>query len=78
MSDNNVRIVSEIDHTWERYAKSGSEHVIPYADLHPHELSSTCWCEPEEDEEAPLNTNRWMHNAADRREEYEIGSRLHH
>lgn len=73
----NNNLVSEIGHTWERYVSCDIQHVVPHADLWPHQLSHACWCRPEEDDGLPYDGQRWMHNAADGREQYEAGDRLH-
>jgi len=46
-------------------------HVIPVDDLHDHEMSSECWCQPGLDHEHWVAT----HNSADGREEFESGMR---
>ena len=46
-------------------------HIIPVDDLHDHEMSSDCWCQPRLDHEHWVAT----HNSADRREEFESGAR---
>ena len=48
---------------------SGERHVIPLDDLRPHDHMPDCWCGPRYDD------GIWVHNAADRREEYERGRR---
>jgi hypothetical protein len=72
-----VEGIFEITYTWGRYVGPDAQHVIPNADLHPHDLSSGCWCKPEEDLANPIDGRRWIHNAADGREDYESGDRLH-
>ncbi|MDB5848251.1 MAG: hypothetical protein JWP29_2003 [Rhodoferax sp.] len=42
-------------------------HVYPLNDLREHEISSTCWCKPTEDDGV------MVHHSMDRREEYENG-----
>lgn len=58
------------------HERSGSSHfhILPSNDLKDHEADPMCWCVPEEDEEDP---NIWVHNAMDRREEYERGRMRH-
>lgn len=46
-------------------------HVIPKGDTYEHKLDSTCWCQPDLDEEFHVVT----HNSHDRRELYEEGQR---
>ena len=46
-------------------------HIIPVDDLHGHEMSSDCWCQPILDHEYWIAT----HNSADGREDYENGRR---
>lgn len=47
------------------------QHVIPMADLRPHDPDGACWCHPEEDDDYP---GLWKHNALDGREAYENGT----
>lgn len=49
-------------------------HIIPMDDLKDHHADPLCWCRPLEDTEDP---GIWVHNAADRREEYERGRMRH-
>ncbi len=59
---------------WEVYAlDNGERHVIPLDDLKPHEGSHECWCHPTDD-----GGNRWIHNSADGREQYERGIKTRH
>lgn len=46
-------------------------HIIPVDDLHDHEMSSDCWCQPILDHEDWVAT----HNSADGREDFESGMR---
>jgi hypothetical protein len=43
-------------------------HVIPKNDDREHQRSELCWCRPEQ---SPSDERMWLHNSADRREEYE-------
>jgi hypothetical protein len=43
-------------------------HVVPVGDLREHDASTTCWCNPTQDDEEPLV---WVHHSMDRREQYE-------
>ncbi len=45
-------------------------HVIPDNDFVAHDLDILCDCCPFEDDDMP---ELWIHNAADKREEYEKG-----
>lgn len=47
-------------------------HVVPMYDLREHDLHGQCWCRPSQDEEDPAV---WVHNALDRREDYESGQK---
>lgn len=46
-------------------------HVVPKNDTYEHKLDSSCWCQPELDDEFFVVT----HNSHDRRELYEDGQR---
>ena len=46
-------------------------HVVPKGDTFEHKLDSTCWCQPELDEEDHVV----LHNSHDQRELYETGQR---
>ncbi len=48
-------------------------HVVPVADTRDHAMTEKCWCEPVRDDEPP---HAWIHNSADRREEFETQRRL--
>lgn len=52
-------------------------HLIPDQDLHQHELSEDCWCQPNEDYDITGDLT-WSHHAADGREDYELGRRKPH
>ena len=58
--------------TWDRFEFGDSRftHVVPVNDLREHVLRLDCWCHPKQDEE---ETSVVVHNAMDRREEYEQG-----
>ena len=45
--------------------------VVPLGDLRPHHEGPGCWCRPLEHDDILL------HNAADDRESYEQGRKLH-
>jgi hypothetical protein len=45
-------------------------HVVPCNDLRKHQLDSTCWCQPY-DEEPIGSVDIIVHNSADGREKYE-------
>ena len=49
-------------------------HIVPIGDLRDHEADPACWCSPTED---PDDLGIWVHNAMDRREEYERGRMRH-
>ena len=49
-------------------------HIVPIGDLRDHEADPACWCGPTED---PDDLGIWVHNAMDRREEYERGRMKH-
>jgi hypothetical protein len=49
-------------------------HIVPIGDLRDHEADPACWCSPTED---PDDLGIWVHNAMDRREEYERGRMKH-
>ena len=51
-------------------------HIIPLHDLREHvaEEGEECWCKPHVEEDTGLV----IHNSADGREAYEIGSRKPH
>jgi hypothetical protein len=49
---------------------NGQHHVIPDDDMRAHEPSLSCWCEPTDEGDAIF-----AHNSADRREQYERGTR---
>ena len=49
-------------------------HIVPIRDLRDHEADPACWCSPTED---PDDLGIWVHNAMDRREEYERGRMKH-
>lgn len=49
-------------------------HIVPIGDLRDHEANPACWCSPTED---PDDLGIWVHNAMDRREEYERGRMKH-
>lgn len=49
-------------------------HIVPVDDLRDHAADPTCWCSPVEDPEDP---DIWVHNAMDRRDEYERGRMKH-
>jgi hypothetical protein len=52
-----------------------SSHIVPVRDMAEHVMKAgTCWCVPRHDPE----TNRWVHNSMDRREDYELGIRKPH
>lgn len=57
---------------------SGDVHVYPLDDLKDHEVGEgagdSCWCHPKRDEEV---TQVVVHNAMDKREEYEQGRKPH-
>lgn len=55
---NNWRVVETFDHT---------RHVIPTDDLKSHQPTAQCWCRPFDDEGV------LVHNAMDKREEFERG-----
>ena len=46
-------------------------HVLPINDLKEHEKTMDCWCNPEIQHDLPPYVI--VHNAADRREEREVG-----
>lgn len=46
-------------------------HVVPEDDLREHDLSTRCWCVPIREDDDAI----WLHNALDRRDEYERGER---
>lgn len=48
-------------------------HIMPPNDFREHEPYVTCWCKPVEHDEQP---GIWLHNAMDRRDEFEDGRRL--
>lgn len=48
-------------------------HVVPKGDLREHIRSKFCWCSPDIDEDGNI-----IHNAADRREDYEQKTRQTH
>lgn len=52
---------------WKKMSDSaGVDHVFPMDDLRPH-LPKNCWCRPIDDDGV------LVHNALDRREDYEYG-----
>ena len=56
--------------SWKTQVFNRQVHVIPVADLRPHnEEGIICWCEPEVEE------NIVVHHAMDEREQYETGER---
>lgn len=48
------------------------QHLVPCGDVREHILDPTCWCRPVEDTEV---ADYWVHNSADRREEFECDQR---
>lgn len=50
-------------------------HVVPYEDTRLHYLDpqGSCWCKPANTDEN--NPFMWIHQAADQRQEYELGKR---
>lgn len=52
-------------------------HITPQNDMYRHTLDATgsCWCCPHRDDDDPEEIY-YLHNAYDRREEYEDGRRL--
>lgn len=58
---------------WQSFGlQQGEIQIMPIGDLREHERSSGCWCRPSRDEE---DSRIVVHNAMDRREEYERGER---
>jgi hypothetical protein len=59
---------------WQLYENNKDKdcHLIPVNDDRWHECDKKCWCVPVED-----HNRKWMHNAADCREDYEDGFRKH-
>ena len=51
----------------------GGFHVVPQRDLREHESGAGCWCGPQMDGHADGPV--WVHYAADRRDEFENGTR---
>jgi hypothetical protein len=49
-------------------------HLFPLEDLQEHTPFVDCWCIPAADDDDP---DIWVHNALDRREEYERGRPRH-
>lgn len=48
-------------------------HVMPVADLREHNCTPLCWCRPLRDDADPEIV---LHNAMDRREQYERGNAM--
>lgn len=50
-------------------------HIVPYEDTRLHWLdpAGSCWCDPANND--PENPFMWVHQAADKRQEYELGRR---
>ena len=55
---------------WLAEVAEEGQHIMPLEDLRDHEAHEECWCKPVNDE------GIWIHNAMDRREEYEEGRKL--
>lgn len=45
-------------------------HCLPLEDLHEHQISAECTCNPEIVDPTEAGAPVWMHNAWDRRELY--------
>lgn len=49
-------------------------HIIPINDLREHAISSSCWCNPDIEDDGDMI----VHNSMDGREHYETGERRKH
>lgn len=54
------------------YETDNPIHVVPVNDLRDHVAKSDCWCKPNE-----IDNKVFVHNAMDRREQYEKDGCLH-